>query len=147
MDEYDEMSDSDQLGEKQDGENEGVVGSRLFALRKFFGVVLLSLGVVLACWTAYMVYVLISDPDDVQLYRTVSAQIAKAAITVKENKVKLDIPSRFFGMLSVFLLLVVSSTLASTLITQGVNLVNLDMVKLVRKLDWLKGKIKNKPGK
>ena len=117
--------------------------SSLFGLRKIFAAILLTLGLLLACWTTYMVYTVLHDPDDIPLSKVVSSEILKLGGNIDGKSVKLDLPGRFFGVFSVFLILLISTTLSGTLITQGVNLLNLDMLKLLRKFNDLKEGVLN----
>jgi hypothetical protein len=142
------MNDFDKdIGEEQwekTGDDFNIAEGSTLSLRTFFGAMLILVGFLVACWTIYTIYVALQDPGEIPLYKDVASEISEAKLRFDGKDFNAVLAGKFIGALSVFLMLVISTSIAGTLITQGVNLINLDMLRLTRKFDSLKDSINRK---
>ena len=141
MDDQDSRSSRSRLRETRDGLDGNGRGQTL-TLRGLLASILIVVGFVIACWTAYMVRAAIQEPDALPLYRVIASEIAGFQVKTSEGESGGEsgvvLTGKFMGAMAIFLLLIVSAAISATLITQGAHLMNLDMLRLLRKFDSLK---------
>lgn len=108
------------------------------------GILLILFGAVIASWIILSVSRLIYTPEKLPIYTKITSEIVETQVQKGEKNLKIVFPPKATAVFSVVAVLFIATMISATLITQGVNLMHFDMLKLHRKLDSLKLNINNK---
>lgn len=107
-------------------------------IKDAIGMILILLGLITAGWVFNTVYKIIHSPKDVPIYTSIANEISETQVKNGEKTMKIVLPPKATAITCTALMLFIVTIICCCLITQGVNLMHFDMLKLHRKLDAIK---------
>jgi len=102
--------------------------------KRYFGFLLITLGLIIACYVAYSAYMLYTHPQGFVPFQDLVTEAIEASDQTEDGPAKLVIPPTFLSYFIPIALLMIGTSVASILISGGVKLLDINIKKLQSKL-------------